>query len=248
MTIDMPYLAFWTPGPVELIIILVVAVLIFGRRLPEIARGLGKSLTEFKKGLSEAKDTKDELEKDVNMTYVMIAFQSSGYRDMKENAALDVASSILGEGRSSRLYRRLVEQDQLVTSVNAFIYPMSHSGTFIIYATMDRDAVQDFKKAVIEEVEKLRDESVDSEELNKVKTMLKADYQFANETGQNIAHTIGYYNTLGMLDYITQYERMIDDVTSEDVSQYVLKVLNPLSYSIGIINQRMPETREAAGE
>ncbi|HCO94044.1 MAG TPA: twin-arginine translocase TatA/TatE family subunit [Phycisphaerales bacterium] len=61
----MQYLAFWTPGPVELIIILVIAVLLFGRRLPEIARGLGKSMTEFKKGVHEVEETKDELVNDV---------------------------------------------------------------------------------------------------------------------------------------------------------------------------------------
>ncbi len=65
MTEYMQYLGFWTPGPVELIIILVIAVLLFGRRLPEIARGLGKSLTEFKKGVKEVEETKDELVNDV---------------------------------------------------------------------------------------------------------------------------------------------------------------------------------------
>ena len=66
MTEFMAYLGFWTPGPVEVIVILVVALLIFGRRLPEIARNIGKSLTEFKKGIHEAKETKDDLEKDVS--------------------------------------------------------------------------------------------------------------------------------------------------------------------------------------
>ncbi len=61
MTEYMQYLGFWTPGPVELVIILAIAVLLFGRRLPEIARGLGKSLTEFKKGVHEVEETKVDL-------------------------------------------------------------------------------------------------------------------------------------------------------------------------------------------
>ncbi len=65
MTGYIQYLGFWTPGPLELAIIAIVALLLFGRRLPEIARNVGKSMTEFKKGINEAKETKDEIVSDV---------------------------------------------------------------------------------------------------------------------------------------------------------------------------------------
>ena len=76
-------LGVWTPGPFELIVILIVAVLLFGRRLPEIARGLGKSLTEFKKGVHEVEETRDEFVNDVKKVGDEVA------KETKEAAGLD---------------------------------------------------------------------------------------------------------------------------------------------------------------
>ena len=48
--------AFFSPGPMEMLIIGVIAVLLFGKRLPEVGRSLGKGIVEFKKGIRGIED------------------------------------------------------------------------------------------------------------------------------------------------------------------------------------------------
>ena len=49
-------LAFFSPGPMEMLVIGVIAVLLFGKRLPEVGRSLGKGLMEFKRGINGIED------------------------------------------------------------------------------------------------------------------------------------------------------------------------------------------------
>ena len=43
-------------GPMEMVIVGIIALLLFGKRLPEVAKGLGKSIVEFKKGMGGVED------------------------------------------------------------------------------------------------------------------------------------------------------------------------------------------------
>ncbi len=56
---------FGMPGGIEWIIILIVALLIFGKRLPGTMRSIGKGVVEFKKGIKGVKDEVDEVEDDI---------------------------------------------------------------------------------------------------------------------------------------------------------------------------------------
>ena len=79
------YVLAWMPGHWEMLVVLVIALLIFGRRLPEIARSVGRSLTEFKKGINEAKESTDDLTSDVRQIkdeVVSDAKKASGLDDL----------------------------------------------------------------------------------------------------------------------------------------------------------------------
>ncbi|TWT47180.1 Sec-independent protein translocase subunit TatA/TatB [Botrimarina hoheduenensis] len=50
----------FTPGPLQLLIVLAIVLLLFGSRLPSLARSFGQSITEFKKGIKEVEDHSDD--------------------------------------------------------------------------------------------------------------------------------------------------------------------------------------------
>ncbi|MEY5032321.1 MAG: hypothetical protein RL354_1352 [Planctomycetota bacterium] len=54
-------LAFSLPGGMEWVVILIIGLLLFGRRLPEVGKSIGQGIREFKKGL---KDTEEEAKRD----------------------------------------------------------------------------------------------------------------------------------------------------------------------------------------
>jgi sec-independent protein translocase protein TatA len=68
MTENLQNVMAWMPGGWEWIVILIVALLLFGKRLPDVARSIGKSLTEFKKGLSEGQNAIDDATKEIKKT------------------------------------------------------------------------------------------------------------------------------------------------------------------------------------
>jgi sec-independent protein translocase protein TatA len=61
-----PILAFGNLGWPEILIILVVALLLFGRRLPEVGRSLGQGLLEFKRGLKDVGSDVDSVRREVD--------------------------------------------------------------------------------------------------------------------------------------------------------------------------------------
>ena len=59
-------LSFMSLGPMEMIMIAIVGLLIFGNRLPDVGRSLGKGLVEFKKGLKGVQDDMEQADREID--------------------------------------------------------------------------------------------------------------------------------------------------------------------------------------
>ena len=87
---------FSIPRGTELLIILVVALLIFGRKLPELGRSLGRGLVEFKKGLKGVKDELDDVDREVKQAERRAELESTGAAKL-EGAVHEKNTARVGE-------------------------------------------------------------------------------------------------------------------------------------------------------
>jgi len=88
-------LAIGMPGPAELIIILIIGLLIFGRRLPEVGRSVGRSIVEFKKGV---KGIEDDVDESTDAPKAQLNDHAVARDDMSVN---DAASAVKPEGQGN---------------------------------------------------------------------------------------------------------------------------------------------------
>ncbi|HNT35095.1 MAG TPA: insulinase family protein, partial [bacterium] len=143
--------------------------------------------------------------------------------------------TILGEGRSSRLYRILQEQKRLVSDIDAFEEMFRRGGFLAVYACFDKSRTKAVTRAIWEVFDSLRDSLVQPEELAKVKTMLCTDFLFANERISSMASTLGDYQINHCLEQASEYTDRMQSVTASQVQDIIRRYCRPESQVLGLV-------------
>ncbi|HEV3263566.1 MAG TPA: pitrilysin family protein [Gemmataceae bacterium] len=141
---------------------------------------------------------------------------------------LDVIQALLSGGKTSRLYRKLVEGEEVAGEVgnsnSAGRYPGWFSVQVQLLKGKDRAAAE---KLVLAELKRLRDEPVGDAELKRVKRNLLANFIFAQEGVHNLAATIARDVTTNDLEFLKTYLPRIAAVTAKDVQATARKYFEP---------------------
>jgi zinc protease len=135
--------------------------------------------------------------------------------------------------RKARLYRALVERG-LASSISGALLPTEQPFLYAISATATEGvSLASIEAVLLEELERLRADGITPDELVRAKTQLKARLVFDNDSVTNIAHQLGYFETVGSVDLFTGVSTRVDAVTVAEVGAAARALLRASNRTVG---------------
>ena len=159
------------------------------------------------------------LHANVPVDALYMAFHSAGRLEPLYYTS-DLLSDILSNGPSSRLYRRLLKEKRLVTSIDCYITGNIDPGLFIIEAKpTDGFTLQQVEEAIWEELEEIKNHLIPERELEKVKNKMESSIVFSEANILNQALNLAMFELLGDPDQINREVEIYRNITSIDIQQ-----------------------------
>ena len=176
--------------------------------------------------------TVKRITRDIQQSYLVSGFLGPELDREDKQAAGDVLSVILGFGRSSRLYRKLREEKQLVYSIGSGFYSQLGTGIFAVSAVCKEENVELVKREISIEFDRIINEKVSTAELKKAKELVKSQMYFEHETYHQQAKTVGYWALSNKLKFAKNYLKKIDRVNANDLKKFLQTYYTGLTTSI----------------
>ncbi|MFN3530432.1 MAG: M16 family metallopeptidase [Bacteroidia bacterium] len=147
--------------------------------------------------------------------------------------ATDLLSDVLSRGKSSRLYRRLVKEQALFSQVNAYISGDADPGLLLINGQLVKGVkMADAEAAVWTELERLQQELVAEEELQKNLNQIESSLLFSETQGLNVAMSLCLHTLLGNTAAINSDFENYQAVTPRILQAQACEIFKPQNASI----------------
>ena len=174
----------------------------------------------------------------IKQAHIALSFEGVNYHDNKYYPST-LLSSILGGGMSSRLFQEIRDKRGLAYTVYSFNNIHTQSGMLGIYAGTGKGQVKDLMPVIYQEINKIRNEKVTPQELERAKTQLKAGMLMSFESSSSTAEifarqTLIYDRVLPIKEMVELIESVtFDDI--QDIAQLVFSS-NPNYIIMGAID------------
>ena len=147
----------------------------------------------------------------------------------RDARVLDFISTYLSDGKSSKLYKKIVDDKKMALQIGAFSYNQEDYGTYILYGMPQGEFTsKDIIKEVDEEIVKLQTDLISETDLQKLKNKYENNYVSGNASVEGIADNLAsFYLLYGDVNLINTEIEMYNSITREEIRNIAKKYLNP---------------------
>jgi len=157
-----------------------------------------------------------------------------------DDYVFDVIDMLLTNGRTSRLYKKLVLEKKLATSVSSFGAPGSrYPNLFIINATPRAPhTVPEVEAAIDEELERLKTEPMTRDELQQILNHLEFEESRQMASNGGLARNLTEYEAIaGTWRYLIEHRQKVATITADDVMRVAKQYFTRLNRTVGFITK-----------
>jgi predicted Zn-dependent peptidase len=156
---------------------------------------------------------------DVPLDMLMMTWHMGGRFDEGYHAT-DLITEVLGGGTSARLYEQLIKVKQIFSSIDCYHFGTVDPGLLVIEGKLVKGiSMAVAEKAVLEEIEKIKNEILDAKEVQKVINKTESVICFEDMSIMNRAHSLAYYELLGDADLMNKELSLYQRVTPSMIQQ-----------------------------
>jgi len=181
---------------------------------------------------NEFRKTKKEMK--VDRTYLLLGFPIPKIEDSLI-PALDLLALVIGQGKSSHLYRILKEKQELVFEVDCYFDSRKDYGLFTIEAQLERPKLDHVIGVIFNELKQLAGEPLSAQELDKWKTKLSSTYLFDHESYFRQAELLCYLEAIDAFSLESSYLDRVKSLSGEDLQRIASKYLTENNATLALV-------------
>ena len=147
----------------------------------------------------------------------------------RESRILDMIATYLSQGKSSKLYKKLVDKKKMALEVAAFNINNQDYGTYVILALpLGETSLETLKEEMSTEIEKIQNELISEKDFQKLQNQFESQFVASNSSIEGIAESLAVYHQFhGDTDLINTEIEFYRSITREEIKEVANRFLNP---------------------
>jgi len=163
----------------------------------------------------------------IQLPMVVTAYRTPAM-STKDARTLDMVSSLLSDGKSSRMYKKIVDEKKMALQIGAFNYSQEDYGVYFVYAIpMQPFTAEQVLKEADAEIVRLQTELISEKEFTKLQNQIENRYVNNNSRVEDVADNLAtYYLLYGDVNLINTEIDIYRSITREDIREAAKKYLS----------------------